>query len=411
MRKEHFPENSAPSTQHSVLRIGLLTGDLSHTHGWAHYSLSLIEALHEAGANVTVVAARNSPDVPGLTVHKLLPNVVPADRFSLLRQVALLPRLRALLRDCEVIHATVEPYAPLAAWAAGERPLFITGHGSYVQLPVMARWPLRRLYRRAFQRGMLVCVSRYTQQVAAQVLPGARTVVVNNGVDVKRFSHVNVRVGEGLRLSPTAGVSQNAPTILTVGAVKARKGILELVRALAVVRQQIPGARCVVIGSLKDAAYVERVRAEIRQRGLNDSVMLAGYVPDETLPDWYGAAEVFVLPAKNESWKFEGYGLVYLEASAAGLPVIGTTHTGAADAIDDGVTGLLVSQERLADDLPQAILRILNDPALAARMGAAGRARARSQTWAHVAARMLALYNRSLHRPKSGSARDGSYGR
>lgn len=406
MSKEPL-KSSVLSPQSSSLKIGLLTGELSPKHGWARYSLSLIKALQAAGVNMTVVTARNSPDVSGISIHKLLPAVVPAERFLLLKQLLLLPRLRALLRDCDVIHATIEPFAPLAAWTAGKRPLFITGHGSYVQLPLMARWPSRLLYRRAFRRGTLVCVSRYTARVAAGVLPGVRTVIVNNGVDAERFSALpplrvrrpkEVPAGEG-------GQGEGFPTVLAVGAVKARKGTLELARAMAAVRQQTPHVRCNIVGSLSDTAYVERVRSEIRQLGLDDCVSLVGYVPDETLPDWYGTADVFVLPAMNEGRKFEGYGLVYLEASAAGLPVIGTMDTGAADAIDDGVTGLLVSQQRIADELPRAIRRILNDPALAARMGAAGRAKAQSQTWARVADRILMLYHRSLHSPKFGSAK------
>jgi phosphatidylinositol alpha-1,6-mannosyltransferase len=83
---------------------------------------------------------------------------------------------------------------------------------------------------------------------------------------------------------------------------------------------------------------------------------------------WYGSAHVFALPSLNVGWKFEGYGLAHLEASAAGLPVIGTTDCGAADAIDDGVTGLLVTQAQVAERLPAAIIRLLSDPALAAQM-------------------------------------------
>ncbi|MBI5671084.1 MAG: glycosyltransferase family 4 protein [Chloroflexi bacterium] len=404
-------ENPELGTWNSELKIGLLAGDLSHRHGWAHYSLSLIEALRDAGAALTVVAARNSPDVPGVTLHRLLPNVVPAERWLLLKQAWALPPVRALLRDCDVIHALLEPYAPLAAGVAGSRPLLITAHGSYVRLASLRPWPVSAIYGWALRRGTLVCVSRHTARVASASLSGARTVVVNNGVDAARFAALTptpLPQGQGLQnvsSPPLHFVERRAggevKTILTVGAVKARKGILELARALAVVRRELPETRCVVIGSLTDTAYVGRVRAEIHTLGLDDHLLLLGHVPEDTLLAWYGAADVFVLPSVNDGWKFEGYGLVYLEASAAGLPVIGTTDTGAVDAIDNGVTGLLVAQDRLADDLPRAMLRLLRDPDLRARMGAAGRARAQAQTWARVAGQMLALYTDSLtHRTK-----------
>ncbi len=337
---------------HTSLRIGMLVPDLSHKHGWAHYSLSLIQALKRAGADLTVVAAKNSPDVEGLTVHKLLPNTLPAEQFSLLKQWFGLPHVRAILRDCDVIHATIEPYAPLAAWVAGERRLFVTGHGSYVAIADERRWPASILYGRALRKSQLVCVSHYTEKVARGALPGVRTVVVNNGVDAGRFASIDrstrgQSVGNGLR--PSLTKLHDAKTVLAVGAVKARKGTLELVRAMAGVQTVMPDVRCIVIGSLEaDRSYAGRVRSAIAELGLGDCVQLLGHVPENVVMDWYKKADVFALPSMNVNGRFEGYGLVYLEASAAGLPVIGTTGCGAEDAIDDGLTGLLIPQSQVA---------------------------------------------------------------
>jgi phosphatidyl-myo-inositol dimannoside synthase len=111
---------------------------------------------------------------------------------------------------------------------------------------------------------------------------------------------------------------------------------------------------------------------------------------------WHGAADVFVLPSINAGWKFEGYGLVHMEASAAGLPVIGTTGCGVEDTVDDGVTGLLIPQSEIAEKLPQAILGLLSNPEKARRLGEAGKAKARRQTWDHVAGQMIALYEGAL---------------
>ncbi len=368
------------------LHVGLLTPDLSHAHGWAHVSLSLIEALRRAGVRLTVIAARNSPDVPGLDFPRLLPSVAPPERHTLLKQLWLTPCVWARLRGCQLIHATAEPYAPLAAWAAGRRPVIVTGHGSFVQMAAHRRFPAGVIYRWALRRALLVCVSRYTARVAAAALPGVQTLVVNNGVDAARFARL-----------PRSAVAKRGPTVLAVGAVKPRKGTLELVRALAAVRHHLPDVQGVIIGDLdQDPAYVAAVRAAIHELGLADCVHLLGRLPEAELLAWYGAADVFVQPAISDDWKFEGYGLVYLEASAAGLPVIGADGSGAEDAIDDGQTGLLLPQADLADRLPQAILQVLTDPALAARLGAAGRAKAAAQTWDHVAQQMIAVYRQRL---------------
>jgi glycosyltransferase involved in cell wall biosynthesis len=364
-------------------KIGILTCELAHTHGWAHYSLSLIQALRRAGIEMTIITVRNSPPIDGLDMVPLLPNVNPRENHLLLKMALQSVTVRHLLRDCDIIHAAIEPFAPLAAWVAGARPLMITGHGSYMYLAKRRRWPVSALYRRAFERAHIVCVSRYTESVVHTVLPAARTTVINNGVDVERFQ----------ASKPTAQPS-TLRTILSVGAVKPRKGTLELVQAMAAVRQQRPDVQCIIIGSLtQELGYVERVQAAVRDLHLEDCVHLLGHLPNADLLDWYQKADVFVLPSMNDGWKFEGYGIVYLEASAAGLPVIGTTNNGAEDAIDDGLTGLLVPQEQVAGKLPEAILRLLNNPSLVAQMGAAGRAKALWQTWDTVAMQMVELYN------------------
>ena len=374
-------------TQSSVLspvplHLGLLAADLTHLHGWAHYSLSLLQALRRAGVRVTVVAARNSPPVEGATVLPLLPTVDPRQGGILSRQLLALPQTRSALASCNIIHSAVELYAPLAALVAGKRPLIITGHGSYVRTHDAYRFPSRWVYEWAFRRALLVCVSRYTARQAQFAVPGVRTTVVNNGIDVERFA--------GIRRSQT---SDQPPTVLFVGAVKARKGALALVRAMAQVREVIPDAQCQIIGSLDmEPNYALQVRAETETLNLGNCVHLLGRVPHNELMDWYSRATVFVLPSLNLDWKFEGYGLSLMEASAAGLPVISTTDCGAEDAVEDGETGLLVSQAHVDAELPKAIIRLLSDAALARQMGEAGRIRAQHHTWDRVAQQMIAVY-------------------
>jgi glycosyltransferase involved in cell wall biosynthesis len=370
------------SSDSSTLKVGFLASDLSHRHGWAHYCLSLIRALKRAGAQITVVTTHNSPDVDEVDFHRLLPNTYPAERYILLKLTQNLSPIRSVLADCDVIHAAIEPYAPVGAWVAGKRPFIVTAHGSYIDLLPRRRWPAGEIYRRAFYRAQIVCVSRYTAKIARSVLPGVQPIVVNNGVDVERFANL-----------PPLDSPKRGPTVLCVGAVKARKGILELVQAMVEVRRRVSDVRCVIIGNLEsEPAYVERVRAAIRDLNLQDCVHLLGHVPESTMLAWYGAGDVFAMPSMNISGKFEGYGLTHLEASAAGLPVIGTTDCGAEDAIVDGVTGLLVPQSAVTAALPGAIISLLSDPARAKQMGAAGKARAQTQTWDHVAEKMIAVY-------------------
>ena len=364
-------------------RVGFLTGDVGRRHGWARYSLDLLLALQRADLPMTVVSARNSPDASPLEQQRLLPNTSPAQGQLLLRNLLAAPSVARALYNCDLIHTLVEPYSLCGSRVAGRRPHLVTAHGSYVSLLSQRPWPAGRIWRNALARAQLVCVSNYTARVARQVLPGAQPLVIANGIDPQRFAR------------PVAAQPTQGPTVLSVGAPKPRKGTLELVRAMAQVVAGLPQARCVIIGSLREApGYVAQLRAEIHELGLAAQVQLTGQVDEPTLLGWYAAAQVFALPSLNVGPRFEGFGLAHLEASAAGLPAIGTRDCGAEDAIVDGVTGLLLPQERLSETLAPAILALLRNPQQARRMGAAGRARAQQQTWERVAQQLLPLYLR-----------------
>lgn len=373
------------------MHIGLLVPDLNRGNGWGRYSLELIRALQRREIRLTIISARNSPTQTDITLRAILPTVTPPDRFSMLQMLAALPQVRTALRDCDIIHSAIEPYAPLAAAVAGPRPLFITGHGSYVHLPEIRRWPLNRVYAMSFRRSTLICVSQYTADVASKVTPGIRTVVINNGVDAGRYAEL-----------PPLTNRPAGPIILSAGGVKARKGTLELVHAFARVRQKLPDAQCVVLGSDKaEPDYTRQVHEAAQMLELGDSLQIKGFVSDEEVLAWYGAADVFVMPSNKDGWKFEGFGLVYLEAGAAELPVIGKSQSGAQDAIADGETGFLIDAERTDEELPQAILRILKNPDMKHRMGKAGRQRALAMSWDRCAEQTVTAYEASL-RKKDG---------
>ena len=211
------------------MRIGLLTSDLSTGHGWANYSLNLVRQLKAREIETVIVCARNSPAID-IAQHPLLPAVKPPERHSFIKGLRQLPRLRELLRGCDILHSAIEPYAILAAAVAGDRPLFITAHGSYVNLPRLRPFPLGALYRRAFERAGLICVSRHTAKVARELMPSARVRVINNGLDAARFER-----------QATETVEKQGPTVVTIGEIKPRKGTLQLVEAMTALRERMPG--------------------------------------------------------------------------------------------------------------------------------------------------------------------------
>lgn len=367
------------------MRIGFICPDLGNQNGWATYSLQLIRALRARGVDATVVTSRNSPAVD-FEIQPLLPTVSPPERHTVLKSLRQTVAVRRTLRHCDIIHCTAEPLAIVAAAVAGGRPLFVTAHGSYINLPRMRAFPVNLLYRQAFSRARLICVSRYTAQVAKSILPRARLHVIANGVDARGFSQ-----------PPAFKVEKTAPTVIAVGEIKPRKGTLQLVNAVARVREQIPDLQCLIMGSPQyGSAYTEAVQAAIDRQDLRENVKILGFVDEQVKRAWLAAADVLALPAMNDGLFFEGFGLSLYEAGAAGTAVVGTDECGLADAIAPGQTGLIVRQDQVAEELPRALLELLSDPRKAARMGSAGRQRAREQTWDRVAGQVVKLYEQSL---------------
>jgi phosphatidylinositol alpha-1,6-mannosyltransferase len=181
--------------------------------------------------------------------------------------------------------------------------------------------------------------------------------------------------------------------VLTVGAMKARKGHAVTLEAVARARAAVPGLRWVVAGGGGEGA--ERLRERAAALGIADRVHVLGRVSFPELVAWYRRADVFALLPVDDGGSFEGFGLVYLEAAAAGTPAIGTRGCGAGEAIVDGVTGLLVPPRDPAA-AAAALVRLLGDGALRERMGRAARARARELSWAGLAERLAALYRELL---------------
>lgn len=218
----------------------------------------------------------------------------------------------------------------------------------------------------------VIAVSRYTAGLAtdAGADPG-RVHVVWNGVDLPDREPASERAGE--------------PTILSVASLDYRyKGHDVLVRAMPLIRSRIDGARLVLVG---DGALRGSLEQLAGAHGLNGAVSFVGRVPDAERDAWLDRAHVFAMPSRLPAGGSggEGFGIVYLEASARGLPVVAGNVAGAPDAVVDGKTGVLVDPtDHVA--VADAIAGLLTDPSRAQALGRAGAIRAREFAWPRVAA-------------------------
>jgi phosphatidylinositol alpha-1,6-mannosyltransferase len=221
-----------------------------------------------------------------------------------------------------------------------------------------------------------IAVSEYTSRLVAATgsAPGA-THLIPPGVDLPDL------------VEPLPAAS---PTLLTIARLEDRyKGHDVILRALPLVRAAIPDVQWVVIGEGPLRPGLERLAAA---HGVADAVRFLGAVSDTERNAWLRRAQALAMPSRLPDGGFagEGFGIVYLEAGAYGKPVLAGNVAGALDAVADGESGLLVDPtDHLA--VADGVTRLLRDPELARRLGAAGAARAQSFAWPRICQRVEAL--------------------
>jgi phosphatidylinositol alpha-1,6-mannosyltransferase len=249
--------------------------------------------------------------------------------------------------------------------AAGVDRLVGATHGhetGWVMLPG-ARQLMRRI---AAGLDVLTYISEYTRARLAPVLAGrTRLAQLSPGVDVDLFTPD----ADGAAVRRRYGLG-DAPVVVCVSRLVARKGQDVLVAGWPQVLARHPAARLLLVGGGPAAASLRRA---VERRGIGRSVVLTGPVPPAQLPAHYAAADVFAMPCRTRrgGLDVEGLGMVYLEASATGLPVVGGDSGNAPDAIRDGETGHVVGGGRPAE-VADRLVRLLDDPAAAAAMGEKG---------------------------------------
>ncbi|MCK8679687.1 glycosyltransferase family 4 protein [Streptomyces lichenis] len=283
-------------------------------------------------------------------------------------------RATALLREhgCESVWFGAA--APLGLMApalrkAGARRLTATTHGheaGWAQLPA-ARGLLGRIGE---STDTITYLGEYTRSRIARALSpeaAARMVQLPPGVDEKTFHPDSGGAAVRARLGLT-----DRPVVVCVSRLVPRKGQDTLIEAMPAILADHPDAVLLVVGG---GPYGKELRKLAADTGVADAVRFTGAVPWSQLPAHYGAGDVFAMPCRTRrgGLDVEGLGIVYLEASATGLPVVAGDSGGAPDAVLDGETGWVV-RGGSPGQAAERISALLGDADLRRRMGAAGRA-------------------------------------
>jgi len=220
-----------------------------------------------------------------------------------------------------------------------------------------------------------------------------RLVRLTPGVDAERFSPAV----DGSAVRSAHGLAER-PVVVCVSRLVPRKGQDVLIRGLPELRRRVPGAALLLVGGGPHRPALQRLA---ERAGVADEVVFTGSVPGPDLPAHYAAGDVFAMPCRTRrgGLDVEGLGIVYLEASATGLPVVAGRSGGAPDAVLDGSTGRVIDG-RNDDEVVHAVAGLLKDPATAAAMGAVGRAWVqREWRWDTVAARLRGMLGGAAQAP------------
>lgn len=356
-------------------RILLVTNDFPPRRGGIQsYLENLVDELVAAGEHTLTVYAPTWKDSQAYDRHaaEVGYQVVRHPTSLMVPEPSVARRMRRLIEQHEIDTVWFGAAAPLAllsplARSAGAGRVIASTHGHEVgwsMLPV-ARSALRRIGNDV---DVITYISQYTRgRFASAFGPRAALEHLAPGVDTERFEPNLVARAE-LRARYGLG---NRPVVVCLSRLVPRKGQDMLIRALPTIRERVDGAALVIVGG---GPYRETLHRLAHEFGVADHVVFTDGVPSEELAAHHAMADVFAMPCRTRGagLDVEGLGIVFLEASATGVPVVAGRSGGAPESVRDGETGLVVDGWDVGA-VAAAVGDLLADPDRAAAMGRAGR--------------------------------------
>jgi phosphatidylinositol alpha-1,6-mannosyltransferase len=313
-------------------------------------------------------------------------------RIERTREPVLLPhpfmvrQVDALAKEIGADFVVIDPAVPLGLIGPSlSLPYDLVLHGAEVTVPGRlpgAKQTLAYTLRRARK---IIAAGGYPaaegEHAAGRPLP---TTVVPCGVDPDKFHPLST--SERVAAREHFGIPADAEVILGLSRLVPRKGFDTAIRAVARLRLTRPDLLLVIAGAGRDRDRLERLATE-----LDAPVRFLGRVPNEDLPSLYGCADIFTMLCRNR-WgglEQEGFGIVFVEAASCGVPQVAGDSGGAAEAVADGETGVVISDPENVQSVVDAFTLLLDDDALRARMGERSRRRALDEFAYDVLARRL----------------------
>ncbi len=380
------------------MKIALVTPyDYPYPGGVTEHIMHLDREFRAAGHDTRIIAASTEDqDALGTNVIKVSGAVASIPFSGSNARITLSPRVYQRVKNIlnqeqfDIVHVH-EPFAPLLCLTVlrHSHSINVGTFHAYRETSTLYEYA-RPLARRVFGRlDGRIFVSEAVRDYVTQYFEGDYR-VIPNGIDYMRFADPGIE--------PIKRFADGRPNLLFVGRMEKRKGFRTLIRAYPYIKQFVPDARLIVVGAFTDeekAPFVRYARAH-RLRGIH----FVGWVSREELPRYYRSATVFCAPSTG----FESFGIVLLEAMAAGLPIIASDIAGYRTVLTDRKEGLLVPPGD-HNAFAHAAVTLLKDPGLRAQLSEHGRATASLYDWQIIARRVLDYYEELRRAAKPASKR------
>jgi phosphatidylinositol alpha-1,6-mannosyltransferase len=282
----------------------------------------------------------------------------------------IISRLRRIIAEREISKVWFGAAAPLAFSArwlrhSGAEHIVALTHGHEVWWSKV--WPFSWFMREIAKNvDVATYLGEFTRNaMAPRFKDSSKLIKIAPGIDTDHFtpsSSTDLRIEHGI---------YGKPTLISVGRLVHRKGQDRLVEAMPKILKEVPDATLVFIGEGPHRKVLDDLVSELN---LQEKVKFIGRIQYDQLPRYIAMGDVFAMPSRSRLFglEVEGLGIVYLEASACGLPVIGGASGGAPDAVEHGVTGYVVDGNNI-DEIARRAVELLRDKELREKMGNAGR--------------------------------------
>jgi phosphatidylinositol alpha-1,6-mannosyltransferase len=356
-----------------VEKILCITNDFGpRAGGIESFVIGLIERLPHSSVIVYTSAQDNSEEYDRQWFEKYGVEVLRDKAKILLPTPGVSFCVKSLIRDRNIRTVFFGAAAPLGILSkglrrAGVQHIVALTHGHEVWWSRI--WPFNWAIRRISQQvDHLTYLGAFTQRAIAKAISTTAAdamVKIAPGIDTDHFAPVDATA-----LKDQLGIG-NKKVIVSVGRLVHRKGQDTLIEAMPEIVSSIPDAHLLMIGEGPYRAYLEN---RAKALDVQSSVTFIGRIQYADLPRYICTGDIFVMPSRSRlaGLEVEGLGIVYLEASACGLPVVAGNSGGAPDAVLEGKTGLVVDG-RSSREVAQAVIELLSDTARCKEMGANGR--------------------------------------